>query len=186
MQESDRDVGCKYCSKKRRLERMRKIHRSSLQRQSWKKEVQCVAVFLTARSLSQQPEEMAGESYLLLEAWSLKLNRGKSHFPKLSRQAKPLDYDGWKAINAWEGREEAKPFRLRRKGGMTRHPWSRGDGAEKSPKRHLSVKCWLEKVASSCVLDNEHQRYPTVMLLSSEWKQHTGTVNDSYLLTVLS
>lgn len=132
-------------------------------------------------------QEMARESCLLLQNWSQKLNRGKVNFQKLSRQGKPLTWMWWmKGYHCLEREGGGKIFRSSRKGSMTCYPWSWGDGAEESPNQHLSVKCWLEKVASSCVLDNAHQRYPAKTLLSSEWKQCRGTVNGSYLLTVLS
>lgn len=68
------------------------------------------------------------------------------------------------------------------------HRLSRGHGdTEKKPKgRCFGLSAGWKRVASSCVLGNVHQRYPTVILFSSEREQPTVTVSDSSLMTVLS
>lgn len=70
---------------------------------------------------------------------------------------------------------------------MTHHPSSevltQGKAQRETP---FALRAGWNKVASSCVLGNVHQRYPTVILWSSERKPRTGTVSDSSLLSVLS
>lgn len=70
---------------------------------------------------------------------------------------------------------------------MTHHPSGEVLTEGKAPKETpLALRAGWKKVASSCVLGKVHQRYPTVILWSSEWKARTGTVSDSSLLSVLS
>lgn len=201
VQESDGYVDSNYSTIKCRLKRMRKIFTAHWKGSVWRKNhlggpacsnvLSCINTIITAWWNKQNlPGHCKGKLLKVVNLISKTKQRQKSP-PKAKQEGKAphgLNMMDQKPSlpgkgGREEGREEEKPPRS----GMW-HTTSAGDVVtqKKAQRAHFGLSAGWKRVDASCVLGNVHQRYPTVILFSSECEQRTVTVSDSSLMTVLS